>query len=148
MKKKITFLALLTLLVATTTFASDIEENLNRKISAEFSRKFADAKEVTWSRTDKYVKASFKLYEEVTFAYYNESGELIGISRNILRSQLPINLQGQLLKKCGDGWITELFEFAREDQSEYFVTVENADQKLFLKSEGNSWTVYKRIKKF
>jgi hypothetical protein len=148
MKKKITGLALLVLLMGTTTFATNIEDNVNGKIFTEFNRKFGEAKEVSWSKTDKYVKASFKLGEQVMFAYFNESGDLLGVARNMLSSHLPIYLLSQLKKNCADGWITELFEFARPDQTDYFVTIENSEQKIFLKSEGSgSWEAYKKIKK-
>lgn len=37
-------------------------------------------------------------------AYYAEKGELMGMSRNIVALQLPINLQTSLAKNLEAGW--------------------------------------------
>jgi hypothetical protein len=82
------------------------------------------------------------------FAYYNEDGDLMAVVRNILSEQLPINLQTELKKKYNDRWISDLFEMASEGQTSYFVTVENADETITLRStDFNSWSVYKKVKK-
>jgi len=88
------------------------------------------------------------MYGQVMFAYYNESGELIGVVRNILSDKLPINLMTELKRSYNDRWISDLFEMASEGQSTYYVTLETADDTLVLKSNGLSgWSVYKRTKK-
>lgn len=86
--------------------------------------------------------------EQVLFAYFDETGELLGASCNILSNHLPINLQIKLKKELSEGWISELFEFANDNETDYFVTIENADQKVQLKSAGhNAWSVYKKSSK-
>lgn len=148
MKKKITLLALIVVVMSTAIFAKPLDVTVSSNVLNSFSTKFNAAKEVAWSSTDTYVKASFKMNDQYMFAYFTESGEFIGVSRNLLSSQLPFNLQAELRKVSGQGWITELFEFANDAETSYFVTVENADQKLQLKSIGvNSWSVYKKVKK-
>lgn len=147
MKKKITLIIVMAVVMATSIFANPIEVNVSSRVLTSFSSRFDGAKEVSWSKTEQYVKASFKINEQVMFAYFTEGGELIGVSRNVLSFQLPINLQAELKKYAAGGWITELFEFADDSQNSYFISLENADYKIQLKSVDNSWSVIKKVKK-
>jgi hypothetical protein len=86
--------------------------------------------------------------DDILTAYFTEAGEFMGVTRNLLSTELPIGLQTSLKKEYGAFWITELFEFAKQDNSTYFITVENADQKVVLQSSnGSSWTTYLKVKK-
>src|SRR5688500_7136039 len=148
MRTKILGLVALTLVMVTTTFAKNIEDNVSAKALSTFTQKFADAKEVSWFKAENYYKATFKMNEQVYTAFITENGDWVGISRNLLSHQLPINLQADLKKEFGQYWITELFEFATDDQTRYYASVENAEQKLTLKTLGGSeWSVFKKTKK-
>jgi hypothetical protein len=148
MKKKITTLALLAVIITTSIFAADKTNITNSEILSAFASKFTTATEVSWEKGQEFVKASFKLNEQYMFAYYTEGGELLGVCRNIHSNQLPLNLQVELKKISANGWITDLFEYASDSDNAYYVTIENADQQIQLKSTGyNSWTVYKKVKK-
>ena len=148
MRTRILGLVVLTLVMVTTTFAKNIDENVNAKALSTFTQKFADVKEVSWFKAENYYKATFKMNDQVYSAFITEEGEWMGVSRNLVSYQLPINLQADLKKEYGQYWITELFEFATEDQTYYYLTVENADQKVTLKSSGVSdWTTFKKVKK-
>ena len=82
------------------------------------------------------------------FAYLNENGVLLGAYRNILSNQLPMSLMAELKEDYSGYWITELFELAKENQTNYFVTIENGDQKITLKSENaNSWNIKTKTQK-
>jgi hypothetical protein len=148
MRTKILSLVALTLVMVTTTFAKNIEDNVNTRALSTFSQKFGDAKEVSWSKAEHYYKATFKMNEQVYTAFISEAGEWMGVSRNLVSYQLPINLQSELRKDYGQYWITELFEFSTEDVTTYYITVENADQKVTLKTAGGSaWSVFRKAKK-
>jgi len=148
MKTKITTLVLLAVIMTTSIFASDKGDNKNTQVLAAFSSKFSSATEVSWDRAQDFLKATFKMNEQYMFAYYTEDGELVGVCRNINSTQLPLNLQVELKKVSSNSWITELFEYASENDNAYYVTIENADQQIQLKSTGyNTWSVYKKVKK-
>ena len=84
----------------------------------------------------------------VLFAYYADNGKLLAVVRNILSSQLPTDLQADLKSSYGDYWITELFELNGEGQNCYYISLENADTKLVLRSTGdNTWEVYQQTDK-
>ena len=147
MKKLITAVLLSSILLMNTAFANK-PENVSYKVEAAFHQEFGQAKDVNWQKTDSYYKAIFKMNNEVVNAYFTHDGELLGIIRNILSTQLPLNLQTSLRKEYEGYWITELFEFARPDSNGYYITIQNADEVITLQStDGSSWSTYSKAKK-
>ena len=148
MRTRIVGLVVLTMVMFTTAFATNTGDNVNARALSTFSRKFSDAKEVSWYKAENYYKATFKMNEQVYTAFISDQGEWMGVSRNLLSYQLPINLQSDLKKDYAQYWITELFEFATDEGTLYYLVVENGDQKVTLKTSGSaSWSVFKKAKK-
>lgn len=124
------------------------EVKVSQQAQQSFKKDFTNARNISWEQKQDYVKVTFSLNEQVLFAYYNKSGELQAVVRNIISDQLPINLLTDLKKDYSDFWISDLFEIASDDQTTYYVTVENANKTIVLKSEGSSnWTVFSKEKK-
>jgi hypothetical protein len=146
MKKIMTLLVLGTLLLVNSAFANN-KETINERVQSAFKQEFSKATEMNWSRSDNYYKVEFTLNDNVMTAYYNDNAELMGVIKNLLSTELPINLQLSLKKDYGSYWISDLFEFARNAESGYFITVENSDTKLVLQSEGSDWKIFKKIRK-
>ena len=91
---------------------------------------------------------SMPLGDDCTALANCEDGNLLAISRNITSSQLPISLMTELKKNYRGYWISDLFEMVMSNETSYYITLENGDQKLVLKSHsGVSWDVYKKEKK-
>ncbi len=151
MKKLLTAAVLSTILLVNGAFANkndNVNDNVTNRVENAFKQQFAQAKEVSWQKTDHYYKAVFKMNNETVNAYFTPDGEMIGIIHNMLSTQLPINLQTSLKKNYEDYWITELFEFAKQESNGYFITLQNADQVITLEStDGVSWTTYSKVKK-
>jgi hypothetical protein len=147
MKK--TFLSIALILAAgiSSTFAND-NDGINKSVKSSFSKDFKSATNVQWQQKSKFDKATFSLNNQIMFAYYDPTGMLVAVSRNITSENLPIRLQADLKNTYANYWISDLFENAAHDATTYYVTLENADQKLILQS-GNSteWSVYKRTNK-
>ena len=147
MKKSILILAMLLTTIVGSSFANRTDDNKNRA-AASFKQDFASAKEVTWETSKELVKATFKLNDQVMFAYYSESGELMAVVRNMVSGQLPINLLTNLKKNYQGYWITDLFEVSASNESSYYVTLESADNVIVLKSSGlNKWEVFQKEKR-
>jgi hypothetical protein len=146
MKKLMIGLVLGAFIITNTAFANN-SNNVNDKVQTSFKQEFATAQNVVFSKTNNYIKAAFTLNNQVMEAYYTADGEMIGVSKNLLSTELPIGLQVDLKRDYADYWISDLFEFATDSNSSYFITVENADQKITLQSSGNEWVVYKKAKK-
>lgn len=147
MKKQIIIGLFLLIAGISNTFANG-EENVNAQVINSFKKDFANAQNVQWSNGKDFVKATFTLNEHVVYAYYSDKGDLLGVTRNIVSGQLPMNLMAEVKKSYGQYWIADLFEMAANNETTYYITLENADQKLVLKSNGtNGWEVFKKEKK-
>jgi len=82
------------------------------------------------------------------FAFYSDNGDLLAVTRNIRSSQLPISLLLELKNKYNSYWISDLFELIVDDQSNYYITLENDNSKLTLRSsDNNSWEKYEKTNK-
>jgi hypothetical protein len=148
MKHRILTLALLLSLSISNIFANTNEEVVNAKAANSFKKEFTQAQDVKWENSKQYVKATFKMNDQVMIAYYSNAGELLGITRNLTTSQLPINLMTDIKKNHKNAWITDLFEITANDETNYYVTLEDADQTVVLKSTGSyGWSTFKKEKK-
>lgn len=124
------------------------EETISQKAVSSFKKEFTNAQDVKWESSKDFVKATFKLNDQVMFAYYSQTGDLMAITRNIVSTQLPINLLSGLKKNYSAYWISDLFEISSSGDASYYITLHNSDQTLILKSNGSSgWEVYKKEKK-
>ena len=138
MKKSILTFTLIITLIAS-AFAGD--DKTRTEVTKAFASKFATAREVTWVTGSTYYRAYFNYNGTWMYAYYNMKAELIGMSRNILSTQLPFYLQENLKNERKGFWITNLMEFSDEDGFRYYVTLQDADKTLFLVSEnGSDWS--------
>jgi hypothetical protein len=64
------------------------------------------------------------------------------VVRNIVSTELPVALLTGIRTDYKDYWITECHEDSKKNRAEYFITLENADQTVQLKSSGkSSWEV-------
>ncbi|HEY6901953.1 MAG TPA: hypothetical protein VI233_14955 [Puia sp.] len=53
-------------------------------------------------------------------------------TRNILSTQLPSKLLSPIKKNLGTTWITDLYKQTANGKVTYYMTLENADQKIKL----------------
>lgn len=144
MKKMIVTLALAVSTLG--AFASDVE--VNQKVLTAFNTEFNTARNVSWTSGENYYQATFSYNDKYLFAWYSADGELLGVSRYISPTDLPLSLQKNLKDNYEGYWISDLFEVSKNDGTSYFVTLENADTKLVLKtSDTYSWSFYKKVKK-
>lgn len=133
--------------VGTSAFAKD-EETVSQQVLNSFKQEFAGAKEVAWQNNREFVKATFTLNDQVMFAYYSPAGELLAITRNISSDKLPISLLTSLKKNYSEFWITDLFEMVANGDGTYYITLQNADVEVVLKSnEFGAWELFKKAKK-
>jgi hypothetical protein len=127
--------------------ASGTTETVNKKVLEAFKTEFSTAREVEWTVAADFYKATFIYNERYVFAYYTENGELMGLTGYISPIDLPLALQNNLKKNYENYWVSDLFEAVKNDETSYYITVENADTKIVLRSSGNSWTTHSKVKK-
>jgi hypothetical protein len=146
MKKKIVTIIAFVMLIITTSFANGID--VSKNALSVFSETFVKATDVKWETSDSYYQASFRLNGQSLSALLSEEGDLIAVSRNILSTELPINLQVAFGKSFSGYWISDLAEYAIDGETRYYMTIENADKKIILENFGTySWTSVKETGK-
>ncbi len=135
--KKIIYLLALTVL----SFSVKANEtNVNSRVMEAFKKDFTHATNVQWTITSDVSRASFTFNDISYFAFYNVTGELLGTTRYVTLLNLPIKLQSSLRNDYKDYWVSNLFEVNNADGLSYYITIEDADNKVVLKSDnGNSW---------
>jgi hypothetical protein len=113
-----------------------------------FNSTFANAREVSWDGSGEFYKARFTLDGQYINAFYNAEAELVALTRNMSLSQLPVMLQTELKNKTSKGsWITGITEYATNEGTIYYASLENADMKITLRSTDTEWMTYKKIDK-
>ena len=139
-------MGVLVMMVAISSFAHP-GEKVNENVLQAFNKEFAGAQDVNWEIGKSMLKATFRMNDQVMFAYYQEQGTLLAVTRNIISGQLPIFLLSDLKKNYQDYWITDLFEISANDNTDYYISLQSADQTLVLKSSGaQGWQLYKKQK--
>jgi hypothetical protein len=140
---------IMTLAIALGSFgAFAADENVNKKVLDAFHNDFAAVAQVEWTAGNNYYRAAFIYNNKHVFVYYNTEGEMLGMTRYISSMDLPMSLQSSLKNNYGAYWISDLFEVAKHETTTYYLTVENADSKVILKSAGGGdWETYKTSKK-
>lgn len=150
MKKSITGAVLFVLLSVSFAFANNDKNGsvINQDIENAFYKEFSYAKDATWTKFRNYYRVQFTINDRVFFALLDNNGQTIGLYRNILSTQLPIQLESNLKKNYGNYWITELFELVQDNQTFYYVTIESADNIITLKSDNSAdWQTFQQSKK-
>ncbi|MDP4130342.1 MAG: hypothetical protein Q8918_11800 [Bacteroidota bacterium] len=143
MKKNLVILALVLVGITGSSFATG-NPDINKYVLTSFNQQFAGAHDARWESDKNFLKVSFQMDNQVLFAYYTLNGDLLAISRNISSNQLPVLLLISLKKEYAGYWISDLFEIHINDDSSYYVTVENGSQRKVLKSvDSNSWSTFK-----
>lgn len=128
--------------------ANPASGEVDARVLGAFKKEFATAKDITWTLAPNYYQASFVYNEQHITAYYNTEAELLGMARFVSPVDLPMALQADLKKNYQSYWISNLFEAATSEGTTYYITIEDADQTVVLKSDNaRDWDQYKKVKK-
>ena len=147
MKKRILLLSIALVSFTAFSFAAETPA-VSKNIVSSFNKQFSNAHDIQWDTHANYVKAQFTMNDMVLFAFFNENGDLLAITRFISPNQLPLSLLSSLKKDFTNYWVSDLFEIQTEAGTSYYATLENADQTVVLKSEGVSgWMTFQKERK-
>ena len=147
MKKFLLSTAFALSLVINSLLAAGVPD-VNAKALTAFNNQFTNATDVEWSAGNDFYKATFLYNSNYVTAYYNIEGDFVATIRNITSVNLPLMLQTKLKNNYSDYWISDLYELSKNEGTSYYITLENADQKIILKSSGDiDWTVHKKSNK-
>lgn len=144
MKRSIYQFALTAALVLTVGISSSFATPTGDldNINASFHKDFRKAELLATNVTENFTKLTFKMNGMVLFAYYSGDGKLLAVTHNIVSTQLPLQLLMKLRREYAGYWISDLFECDAEGSTSYFLTLENADKKITLRSNDENWETY------
>jgi hypothetical protein len=148
MKKRIFILFASIILTVTATYANSHLSHIPETVISEFRHDFSYSKNVNWEMIGNYYKASFNEHGMTFYAFYTEDADLMGIATSLPADRLPATLLSKIKVKYSSYWISDLYSLNINNTPGYFITVENADQKIMLKTDGNtSWVLFAVEKK-
>jgi hypothetical protein len=123
-------------------------DRIHRLVSNSFKNDFRDAGIISCEVSGKIANVTFVMNDLIMHAFYTDNGELLGVTRNILTSQLPIDLLFKFRQNYQDFWVSDLFEVTNKEDHSYFITLENAGTRIVLRSvEDSNWEIYKKTNK-
>lgn len=140
---------LIILAFLTASFSMHAEEVsiVNPSVLKSFEKTFTSASEVYWVSNNEIAIAEFKFNNQYMTAYYSCGGDLLGIKKNLLSSQLPVLLGASLKEQYSNYWISDLMEYGSQGETTYFVTLEDANSRITLKSNHNTWSLFHKVDK-
>ncbi len=148
MKKLAAIFVSASMLVSVLAFATD-SDKVNARVKASFLNDFTSATNVSWEKTSDFYFATFTINNVELNAAYNEQGELVGTSRAMESTQLPMAISMAMTKKY-DGYTVakKALELTFEGETRYYVTISNENQALKLKCSANgNLEVERKIKR-
>jgi hypothetical protein len=126
----------------------DAPDKINRLVSNSFKEDFSHAEILDCEVSRNIAKVTFMSNDLIMHAFYATNGDLLGVTRDILTSELPMDLLFKFRQDYKDFWVTDLFEVTCKGESTYFITLENAGTQIVLKSTDDSnWETYTTINK-
>jgi hypothetical protein len=145
MKKIKTVLTAIVMLLSVSSFAHRAPvakgpdpEKVTPVVKAAFENDFAKASLVKWDKTDDFYFASFLLNDVRVDAAYTEAGELIGTSRSISATQMPLGISVAIADKYNGYEVNDtVTELTFASVTRYYVTVTNDKQSVRLKCLAN-----------
>ena len=144
--KKILFTVLTTISIVSGAFAQDEKKISYRALNA-FAAEFNNANDVCWTSKPNFDKACFNLDGKQLSAFYNYSGEKIGVTEELSFENLPFKAKKCIAKKYNNYSIKEMILFESDHETAYFVAAENNVQSVILKVMNGFVVVFKKKSK-
>ena len=145
MKKRILTLVTAFVLIANITFANTGKSSVPESVTYAFNQSFSHAKMIGWDDYGNYYKATFMQRGKTMYAFYSDEAQFMGIAKNVLSDQLPVLLQAGIKNNFQGYWITDLVNYQVDGKNGFLVTIENADEKIVLKTDDDQhWQIYSK----
>ena len=146
--KKILLTAALAVAVITSSFASDINAKVDKRIQTAFQKEFASAFNPTWeSIGEGLMHVTFTQNGEVMDAYYNDDAQLVSFARYVESDQLPFLVNKALNEKFKDAKITDIRELVSQNETSYLVTARKQDKVVVARVyPSGSIQIVKKVK--
>jgi hypothetical protein len=147
--KKSLFSALLMMVLSVAAFAGNDKEKDKEKKSTSssyYSHELVGAKNVTWSKSSKFQKASFIKDGARMTAFYTWQNELIATTQIVDVTDLPAKAINNLVKNFPGNQMGEIVRY-KNGETVYFVNLTNEKEDFIVKvDDSNNVSYFKRLK--
>lgn len=130
-------LAILITAATTAVLANDDRKDVNAKVISSFERQFVNAEKVQWEKTTEYTKVSFVLNRHRVIAFFDEKGTLLGTARDILFSELPLNVAMSVNRQFDNPGVYGIFEVSNEEGISYHMTIDTPKGQIQAQAYSN-----------
>ncbi len=130
--KKLFIAALIVLAAGSSAFALDVTKSVSNKLRSSFDVLYPGARNVAWEEGKDFLSASFTLDEVKQTAFFTKEGEVIGTSQHVELGKLPSKALNRIKKEYASYKITDSIEFTQNEQSSFYVMVEDGNKKIAL----------------
>ncbi len=137
--KKFIILTVIAFTFVTGSFASN-NEKTSSKAAAHLEANYANAKNVTWTYTENYAKASITIGQEKLDVYYDTYGELIGSTKTMAYDKLPKSALETFTTEYTfpDYQLTDCIAFTDADNNtNYFISFDLYGESVMLSISNN-----------
>jgi len=141
MKRLFVTLAVIAVLMTGSSFAAD---GISKAVPQSFFTTFNGASKISTDQINGMTRVSFIMDEQQHYAYYNTSGELVVVSKQISFDDLPKALRADYKKSYSNYFVADVLEFSNEDGREYYIVLNDGAVKLVMKSASNKWKVFEK----
>jgi hypothetical protein len=140
MKHLLIAFSLLACLFSTSAFAGN--NDVTPVIEQSFHQTFSDATQVSWTHVNDFYRVGFLVNGTEHFAYYNNSGELIVVAKEIEMSKLPKALREDFQKRYNNNSTAQVFQFDNDEGRQYYLLMSEDTKQVTLKAVGKKWEMF------
>lgn len=147
--KKLFILALIAIATGTSAFAGTSSNS--DKTTAHFAASFSAAKNVSWTKSEEFDKATFELNNETVNVFYDKYGNLIATSKTMAFDKLPKAALETLTTKYTypEYQLKECIELVNDiNEKNYYVSFDKQDEKIVVEiNKAGIVRIFDRTKK-
>jgi hypothetical protein len=137
MKKLRIIFAALALIAGTSAFANP-GVTVTEAVKKAFVKNFSSALHVNWEKKEAFYFANFEMGDHVVTVAYDEDGQMLGMSRTISISQVPLNVV-QSVKDEYKGYriASTVTEILFNGETNYYINVEGKSSIIKLRCDAD-----------
>jgi hypothetical protein len=139
--KKIILAALITT-ISLSSFAKD--PGVNEKVLDAFNKTFQNVQEVTWSELPQSYEVQFKQNEIKSSITYDMNGNILKTLRYYHEDHLPLIVLTKVKNKYADKKIFGITELSTEEETTYYITLEDDKMWYNIKSDSHGFTTLEK----
>ena len=124
-------------------------EYVERLVKSSFKKRFPQAQFDIWQQVDgaDLYLVRFLYNDEGMIAYIDTDGSVVATVRNVLRENLPITINHELVSQYGNYKVKEVLEMVLHEDLNYLVRVESDKNRITVRIHSNGESTQVRKEK-